>query len=94
MGDINTRLMLGTVLIDNLSTTPEKHHHVELAIDLTQEKYDELSSAMATLSKYMHDSQLYMIVIWNFYEFIRVIDSYLEAYTQKIRNTLRKHQLI
>lgn len=86
-------IMLGVVQIDTISPKPQKHHHINLAIELDGREFDELNEAMVTLNQFKADSQLFTIVVWNFEEFVGIIGEYLHAYRNRNFDLFNKKDL-
>lgn len=86
------RFVLGTFQTDATpSNAPSRHHRMHLISDLSSEEYEELKGAIATLSRFMHDSHLFLIAEWNLAEFVELITSYKAAYVEKrLRDFVQK----
>jgi hypothetical protein len=76
--------VLGTVRHEvDPEDASRKRHNFELLSELTPEEFVELLEAQRTLDRFLQDSQLFMIVAWNYNEFIELNSTYLQAYTNK-----------
>jgi hypothetical protein len=79
-----TRHVLGTIHSDVDPDAPSrKHHTLDIFSELTEEEYSELSEAQNTLSSFLHDSQMFMMVAWNFNELVAQIATYAQSYAGK-----------
>lgn len=79
-----TRFVLGTIRSEPDAQDPSRlHHNLDLAIELAPEEKVELEAAQQALNGFLHDSQLFMIVAWNFNELGDLISAYLRAYAEK-----------
>jgi hypothetical protein len=79
-----TRFILGTIRSEPDAQDPSRlHHNLDLAVELTPEENEQLETAQQALSGFLNDSQLFMIVAWNFNELGDLISAYLRAYAEK-----------
>ncbi len=79
-----TKHVLGTIQSDTDPDEPSrKHHKLDIVNELTADEYAELSEAQRELSSFLNDSQLFMMVAWNFNELVDLISTYVQSYANK-----------
>jgi len=72
--------MVGTIQTINENEEPSRRHlNFEFVSELSPEEYNKVTEALTTLNKFLEDSQLFMIVTWNFNEFMELIAYYLHS---------------
>jgi hypothetical protein len=89
----NMRRMLGVIQIDNLSPRGQKNHQIDFVTEIDENKYQELREAISTLDKFIADSQLFTLVVWNYQDFIQTIKSYLIAFRARDNAIFREKDI-
>lgn len=60
-----------------------RNWQLKTLLELSSEEYAECVKACSVLDTYRNDAQLFQIVIWNYEDYHKLLDEYLNAYIQK-----------
>jgi len=79
------RPVLGVTRTEELdpASVPRHQHYIDARLDLSQDEYQQYLDAADALHSHISDSQLFLLVLWNYQEYYDILGDCLTAYAQK-----------